>query len=108
MVVGGERPSLSEVARLAGVSRQALLKDRKPVTEFVATLRNSWQPRADGPEAKQAQLIDEARSQLKKERLRRKQAENERDRALHHPQLAEATLVATCKRGGEVTPIRRE
>jgi hypothetical protein len=98
MVVSGKRPSVSEVARLAGVSRQALNKDHKPVTEFVAQLRDSWQPAPNSEHAKLADDLIEARSDLRTERDKRKKAEAERDRALHHLQLAEATLIAERER----------
>ncbi|GCE76007.1 hypothetical protein [Cellulomonas biazotea] len=98
LVVGGKRPSVSEVARLAGVSRQALNKDHKPVTEFVAQLRERWQPAPDSDQARLTADLDQARRALSKERDKRKKAEAERDRALHHLQLAEASLAAERER----------
>jgi hypothetical protein len=94
LLIQGQRPSLSEVARLAGVSRQALLKDHKMVAEFVAQLRASWQAPPTSPTGKIEAELGEARSKLRAERERRVRAEHERDRALHHLQLAEATLHA--------------
>lgn len=103
LVVSGRRPSLSEVARLSGVTRQALNKDHKPVAAFVSQLRSNWQPAPSSPHAKLIEQLSEARSDLKKQEAKRKQAEEQRDRALHHLQLAEASLQAERDRA-----VRRE
>lgn len=94
LVVSGRRPSLSEVARLSGVTRQALNKDHKPVVAFVGQLRSNWRPAPESPHAKLLEQLAEARTGLTRERDKRKKAEEERDRALHHLQLAEASLQA--------------
>lgn len=109
LVVSGRRPSLSEVARLSGVSRQALNKDHKPVAAFVGQLRSNWQPPPTSPQSKLIEELSKARADLRDEAAKRKRAEVERDRALHHLQLAEATLQAERDRAArrEVVAINR-
>ena len=93
MVIAGEQPSVSAVARMIGVSRQALTKDHKPFTEFVSSLRESWKPSTETPIGKLEEELADANAKTRAERSKRIRAEQERDRALHHLQLAEATLV---------------
>ena len=94
MMMAGEQPSVSAVARIIGVSRQALTKDHKPLTDFVSTIRESWKPSAETPIGKLSDELAAANARARADRVQRLQAERERDRALHHLQLAEATLAA--------------
>jgi hypothetical protein len=98
LLISGRRPSLTEVARLAGVSRQALNKDHKPVAEFVGRLRDTWQPDPGSEQVQQSAQLDDVKRKLRAEVAKRKVAEAERDRALHHLQLAVASLEAERER----------
>lgn len=94
MVVAGHQPSLSRVADLAGVSRQALHKDHQPLVEFVAKLRAEWKPKVDHHAAHVQKERDDALAALAAERRKRIEAERQRDRALHHLELCDATVKA--------------
>ncbi len=92
LVAAGQRPSLSAVARIAGVSRQALHQGHPDLVELVADLRRTWTPPVTGPVAEQTTELERLRVDLAAERKKRVAVERELERALHHLQLAEATL----------------
>jgi hypothetical protein len=95
MALNGQEVSLSEVARQTGVSRQALHKSHPRAVEFVAWVRSDWvapaRPALDSVANLRDQLADSNR-RLRNEKSRRRAAEQQRDRALHHLELATATL----------------
>jgi O-succinylbenzoate synthase len=92
MVLAGERPSLSEVARLAGVSRQALRQGHQPVVAFVSELRATWVPRTPPEVASVQEELALTQADLKQAREEARTARAERDRALHHLVVAEDHL----------------
>ena len=107
MLLAGERPSLTRVAGLVGVSRQNLHKSHQPVVQLVERLRNDWQPKPTGPTADLLRERDEARAEAARERRKRKQAEGERDRLMHHLELSDATVRELSRPSGNVTALPR-
>lgn len=106
LLVAGEKPSLTRVAELAGVSRQALHKSHEPVVRYVQEIRRTWHPPTSGPQAQMIADLEEARAALAKERRLRKEAERQRDRALHHLELSDATVRALSQPGTNAVPFR--
>lgn len=94
MVMTGERPSLSRVAELSRVTRQALHKDHQPVVKLVAKLRAEWTPEVDLGTSGLQKKHDALAAELRSERQKRVEAERQRDRALHHLELSDATIRA--------------
>ena len=105
LALTGHVVDISKVARVAGVSRQALHKDHKPVIELIGRLKtHSIAPGAVAAGAGPAELT-ELRSALARERDARREVERQRDLALHHLELAVATLGALREDAGRVVPF---
>lgn len=87
----GQRVSVRAVAEATGVSRQALYKDHPEVITLIHQLAAEPLSRQVAPSAAPA---DEASDSLTKEKQKRQAAETERDKALHHLEIALSTVDA--------------
>ena len=96
LAISGRDVTLSEVARQVGVSRQALHKNHQGAVRFVAWLRDEWKPPAANSSdiTRLETALAAANTKVRKEAEKRQRAETERDRALHHLELAVATIEA--------------
>lgn len=106
LLVAGERPSLTRVAQLAGVSRQNLHQSHKPVVKLVERLREDWKPKPVGQAIELVRERDEARQEAARERRLRKQVQGERDRLMHHLELSDAMLREVSRTASNVKRIR--
>ncbi|MEI5671839.1 MULTISPECIES: hypothetical protein [unclassified Nocardioides] len=98
LLIAGERPSVSRVANLVGVTRQNIHKSHEPVAELIKRLRSEWTPKPNGATADLIQQRDAAVADAARERRKRKTAEAERDRVMHHLELCDATLQELARR----------
>lgn len=105
MMLSGQRPSVETVAEIADTTRQNLYAHHKPVIELVRLLRASWEPPRSGELAEMTRQRDDAKRQLEKEREKRKLAESERDKAMHHLALSDAAVSELSRDRSTVVPL---
>lgn len=108
ILAAGEPLLTVTVVERAGLSRQALSRHHAEAARFLRHLRDvaSRRSQSDTGIGAPTDLAD-ARRALADERRRRRQAETDRNRALHHLELAEGTIRALRDVSGEVVPLYR-
>lgn len=107
MLIAGEQPSLSRVAELVGTSRQNIYKSHRPVAELVERLRTDWTPKPVGQIAELIHERDTALHEAASEKRKRKKAEAERDRLMHHLELSDAAVHELSRPVGNLRGLRR-